>query len=95
MLDPLLENNLLIQVDPMLDPLIPKLNQVDPMLDPLLEKAIVKKGKNFYINISDQNMDYSSKFYLFMTSRLPNPHFSPELSAKYKLKAKTNGSYIK
>merc|ERR1719197_1635429 len=61
-------------------------NEVDPMLDPLLDKAIVKKrgggGKAFQINISDTNMDYNMKFYLFMTSRLPNPHFSPELSAK-------------
>jgi dynein heavy chain len=57
-------------------------NEVDPMLDPVLEKAIVKKGKNAYINVSDQNMDYDAKFSLYMTSRLPNPHFSPELSAK-------------
>merc|ERR1719359_2320227 len=27
-------------------------------------------------------MDYNPKFSLYMTSRLPNPHFSPELSAK-------------
>merc|ERR1740130_2361841 len=27
-------------------------------------------------------MDYSTKFALYMTSRLPSPHFSPELSAK-------------
>merc|ERR1719197_1586483 len=61
-------------------------NEVDPMLDPLLDKAIVKKrgggGKAFQINVSDQNMDYNPKFALYMTSRLPNPHFSPELSAK-------------
>merc|ERR1719473_2560905 len=57
-------------------------NEVDPLLDPVLEKAIIKKGKNLYINVSDQNMDYSPKFCLYMTSRLPNPHFSPELSAK-------------
>merc|ERR1719359_324504 len=57
-------------------------NEVDPMLDPVMDKAIIKKGKNLYINVSDQNMDYSPKFILYMTSRLPNPHFSPELSAK-------------
>jgi dynein heavy chain len=57
-------------------------NEVDPLLDPVLDKAIIKKGKNLYINVSDQNMDYSIKFCLYMTSRLPNPHFSPELSAK-------------
>jgi dynein heavy chain len=57
-------------------------NEVDPMLDPVMDKAIIKKGKNLYINVSDQNMDFSPKFSLYMTSRLPNPHFSPELSAK-------------
>eukprot|EP00397_Hematodinium_sp_SG-2012_P000031 GEMP01000031.1.p1 GENE.GEMP01000031.1~~GEMP01000031.1.p1 ORF type:complete len:4639 (+),score=1050.01 GEMP01000031.1:391-14307(+) len=57
-------------------------NEVDPMLDPVLEKAIFKKGKNMYINVSDQNMDFNPKFMFYMTSRLPNPHFSPELSAK-------------
>merc|ERR1719160_397822 len=57
-------------------------NELAPLLDPVLDKAIIKKGKNLYINVSDQNMDYSPKFILYMTSRLPNPHFSPELSAK-------------
>merc|ERR1740127_104921 len=57
-------------------------NEVDPMLDPVMDKAIIKKGKNLYINVSDQNMDYNPKFALYLTSRLPNPHFSPELSAK-------------
>merc|ERR1719420_2818040 len=57
-------------------------NEVDPMLDPVMDKAIIKKGKNMYINVSDQNMDFNPKFCLYMTSRLPNPHFSPELSAK-------------
>jgi len=57
-------------------------NDVDPMLDPVLEKQIIKKGKNLYVTVSDQQMDYNSKFMLYMTSRLANPHFSPELSAK-------------
>merc|ERR1719473_1775163 len=57
-------------------------NEVDPMLDPVLEKTIIKKGKNMHINVSDQNMDYNAKFALYMTSRLPSPHFSPELSAR-------------
>merc|ERR1711966_319072 len=57
-------------------------NELDPLLDPVLDKAIIKKGKNMYINVSDQNMDFDPKFILYMTSRLPNPHFSPVLSAK-------------
>ncbi|CAJ1345300.1 unnamed protein product [Effrenium voratum] len=57
-------------------------NEVDPMLDPVLDKQIIKKGSHKYINVSDQNMDYKDNFSLYFTSRLPNPHFSPELSAK-------------
>ena len=57
-------------------------NEIDPMLDPLLEKQIVPKGRAKIIKIADQEMDYDDKFKLYMTSRLPNPHFSPELAAK-------------
>jgi dynein heavy chain len=56
---------------------------VDPMLDPLLEKQIIRKGRNtMLIKISETEMDYDPKFKLYMTSRLANPHFSPELAAK-------------
>jgi len=57
-------------------------NEVDPMLDPILEKQIIVKGRNKLIKIADQDMDYDDKFKLYMTSRLANPHFSPELAAK-------------
>jgi dynein heavy chain len=57
-------------------------NEVDPMLDPILEKQIIKKGRNLLIKIADQDMDYDNNFRLYMTSRLANPHFSPELAAK-------------
>lgn len=57
-------------------------NEVDPMLDPILEKQIIVKGRNKLIKIADQDFDYDDKFRLYMTSRLPFPHFSPELAAK-------------
>jgi len=57
-------------------------NEVDPMLDPVLEKQIIIKGRNKLIILADQEMDYDDKFRLYMTSRLANPHFSPELAAK-------------
>ena len=52
------------------------------MLDPILERQIFVKGRNKLIRIADQEMDYDDKFRLYMTSRLANPHFSPELAAK-------------
>ena len=57
-------------------------NEVDPMLDPILEKQYVKKGKSYRLKIADQDVDYDINFRLYMTSRLANPHFSPELAAK-------------
>ena len=57
-------------------------NEVDPMLDPLLEKQWVKKGRSKLIKLGDQDLDYDERFRLYMTSRLANPHFSPELAAK-------------
>merc|ERR1711998_382742 len=38
------------------------------------EKQIIVKGKRKSINVSDKNM--------YFNTRLPNPHFSPELQAK-------------
>lgn len=57
-------------------------NELDPMLDPILEKQIIRKGKNLLIKIADTDMDYGMSFRLYMTSRLANPLFSPELAAK-------------
>jgi len=57
-------------------------NEVDPMLDPLLEKQFTVRGRQKFIKIADTEMDYDPKFRLYLTSRLGNPHFSPELAAK-------------
>jgi len=57
-------------------------NEVDPMLDPLLEKQIIVKGRNMLLKLGDQEYDYDMKFRLYMTSRMSNPLWSPELAAK-------------
>lgn len=56
--------------------------ELDPMLDPVLEKQVVRKGKSLYINVADKACAYHPAFKAFFVSRLPNPHFSPELQAK-------------
>ena len=59
-------------------------NEVDPLLDPILEKQIITKGgkKKTIILGGGEPLDWDDKFTLYMTSRLANPHFSPELAAK-------------
>ncbi|DBA03213.1 TPA: hypothetical protein N0F65_003933 [Lagenidium giganteum] len=56
--------------------------EVDPILNNLLDKNIVIKAKTKFINIMDRTVEYSDDFQLYMTTRLPNPHFSPELQAR-------------
>jgi dynein heavy chain len=57
-------------------------NEVDPMLDPLLEKQVTVKGRSMLLKLGDQEFDYHPKFRLYMTSRMSNPLWSPELAAK-------------
>jgi len=57
-------------------------NEVDPMFDPLLEKQLIKRGRKSIIKLADTDMDFHDKFRLYMTSRMANPLFSPELAAK-------------
>eukprot|EP00937_MAST-01D_sp_MAST-1D-sp2_P000194 g194.t1 len=55
---------------------------VDPLFDPVLNKNIVVKGKSKQILMSDKSCDFDDKFALYLFTRLPNPHFSPELQAQ-------------
>lgn len=58
-------------------------NEVDPLLDPILEKQYTIKGKKKTLILGGgEPLDFDDKFNLYMTSRLANPHFSPELAAK-------------
>eukprot|EP00658_Telonema_sp_P-2_P057198 TRINITY_DN4564_c0_g1_i1.p1 TRINITY_DN4564_c0_g1~~TRINITY_DN4564_c0_g1_i1.p1 ORF type:complete len:548 (+),score=216.81 TRINITY_DN4564_c0_g1_i1:198-1841(+) len=57
--------------------------EVDPVLDPVLNKAIIRSGKFLRINLPDKDgCDYSDKFKLYFTTKLSNPHYTPELSAQ-------------
>ncbi len=42
----------------------------------------VRKGKSWVIQLADKEVDFTDTFKLFCTTRLPNPHFTPELCAK-------------
>ena len=54
---------------------------IDPLLDPVMQKEIIKKGRSYYITVADQMMDYDPSFMCYFVTRLPKPHFSPELQA--------------
>ena len=56
--------------------------EIDPMLDPVLEKNIVKDGTAMVIKLGDKNVEWDENFRLFLTTKLANPHYSPEVMGK-------------
>jgi dynein heavy chain len=55
---------------------------IDPMFDPVLDKNVVTRGRQQYIVIGEKQMQISPGFRLYLITKLANPLFSPELSAK-------------
>jgi dynein heavy chain, axonemal len=56
--------------------------ELDPLIAPVLEKQVIQKGKSKYVNIASKLCEFNEAFKLYLTTRLPNPHFSPEDQAK-------------
>lgn len=54
----------------------------DPVLEPILQKSVVNIGGRSVIKIGDSEIDYDPKFRLFLTTKLPNPHYLPEVCNK-------------
>ena len=56
--------------------------EIDPILEPVLSKSFIKKGNSLCIKLGDKEVDYSPDFRLYLTSKLSNPHYTPEVSTK-------------
>jgi len=56
--------------------------ELDPVLTPVLEKQIITKAKSKYITVGGKVCDYVDEFMMYLVTRLPNPHFSPEDQSK-------------
>ena len=58
------------------------MEELDPALEPVLAKAITKKGNSFIIKLGEKEVDYNPDFKLYLTTKLANPHYTPEVSTK-------------
>ena len=56
--------------------------ELDPVIEPLLLRQTFKQGGVTVIRIGDSVLEYSKDFRFYITTKLPNPLFSPELTIK-------------
>eukprot|EP00794_Sanderia_malayensis_P006878 gene6878-7653_t len=59
--------------------------ELDPVLEPVFLKQIFKQGGMEYIRIGESVIQYSQDFRLYLTTKLRNPHYLPEVSVKVTL----------
>lgn len=55
---------------------------IDPALEPILLQQKVKQGQGWTIKVGERSIPYNDNFKFFLTTTLPNPHYSPETSVK-------------
>lgn len=59
--------------------------EMDPAIEPVLQKQIFKKGSSWNIRLGDSTIEYNRDFKFYMTTKLRNPHYLPEVSTKVTL----------
>ncbi|XP_014211752.1 dynein heavy chain 12, axonemal [Copidosoma floridanum] len=59
--------------------------ELDAPLDPILAKNIYKVAGTWYITLGEKSLEYSLDFRLYVTTKLRNPHYLPEVFNKVTL----------
>uniref|UniRef100_A0A3Q3RVK4 Dynein axonemal heavy chain 2 n=1 Tax=Mastacembelus armatus TaxID=205130 RepID=A0A3Q3RVK4_9TELE len=56
--------------------------ELDPSLNPVLNKSLTKIGGRLLLKLGDKEVEYSPDFRFYITTKLSNPHYTPEISTK-------------
>lgn len=56
--------------------------ELDPALDPVLTRQTFVQGSQIVIKLGDIIVPFSPDFRLYLTTRLANPHYTPEVAVK-------------
>ncbi|KAF5308522.1 hypothetical protein FQR65_LT06187 [Abscondita terminalis] len=58
------------------------LEEMDPSLNAVFNKEIIKQGTMEMIKFEDKLINYNNNFKFYITTKLSNPHYPPEISTK-------------
>ncbi|XP_055077792.1 dynein axonemal heavy chain 1-like [Periophthalmus magnuspinnatus] len=59
--------------------------ELDPALKPVLLQQTFKQSGSTMLKLDDSVIPYHENFKMYITTKLPNPHYSPEVSTKVTL----------
>ena len=55
---------------------------LDPSLEPILLKQTFLQGGRMLIRLGDSDIEYDKQFRFYMTTKMSNPHYLPEVCIK-------------
>ncbi|KAM9335593.1 LOW QUALITY PROTEIN: dynein axonemal heavy chain 2 [Symphorus nematophorus] len=56
--------------------------ELEPSLNPVLNKSLTRIGGRLLLKLGDKEVEYSPEFRFYITTKLSNPHYTPEISTK-------------
>jgi len=56
---------------------------IDAVLEPVLARSTIKRGGMVFIKLGDKDdVEYDANFRLYLQTKMPNPHYQPEVAAQ-------------